>query len=344
VGIREDESAASPEKTYRGDIDELIAVCADPIIKKVLLQRLNIYFNSRGRGLNQPEAEDLYQTVILKLIACLVANGGAQVTEDIYKISNYVATIAHNVCNDFLRVKYPERNRLKNKIRDLMRRHPDFSCWIVADHTLCGLTEWAGRSESLKAEKLFDELQEKDEGGVDQLNLAELIRLPLSKLVVELFSRCEGPIEIDRLVHLIANLHGVKDQLNESIDIDSLAVLQIADSSAGYHEDLEAKELLLGLWKACGELPLNQRKAFILTTSDYTGESLLHSVLREQVVTITQIYRSLGVTREGLISIWDKLPLSAAAAAAELGTSIQMIAKWRHRALRKLAVEFCIRK
>ena len=108
--------------------------------------------------------------------------------------------------------------------------------------------------------------------------------------------------------------------------------------------DPELKELLLELWKACCDLPFNQRKAFILTTSDDTGESFLHSIVREQVVTITEIYRALGMAREELISIWDRLPLNTRAAALELGTSMQMIAKWRHRALRKLAVEFCLRK
>ncbi len=342
-GIREDESANPAEKTHRGDIDELIAVYADPIIKKVLLQRLNIYFSSSRKGLNPPEAEDLYQTVLLKLVAFFNANGAASSTRDICEIRRFVATITHNVCNDFLRMKYPERNRLKNKLRDLMRRHPDFSCWMMENRILCGLKNWVGQAESKQAERLVDDLNEKDDA--DEVGkLTDCARLPLSKLVAEIFSRCEGPIEIDHLVYIIARLHGIKDRLNQSIEGDNQSLAQIPDSSVSYYEHLETKEFFLMLWRACCELSLGQRRAFILTSSDYMGESLLHRLLRERVITISQVYQSLDLTREFLASLWDKLPMDAATAAVELGTSAQMIAKWRHRAMRKLSEVFGLKR
>jgi RNA polymerase sigma factor (sigma-70 family) len=344
-GIRKTESPGATEKTHRSDLDELISVYADPIIKKVLLQRLNIYFNPQRKAINQPEAEDLYQTVILKLVACLGGQGNSISTDDIYEVSNYVATITHNVCNDFLRTKYPERNRLKNKLRDLMRRHPDFTCWMVEDRLLCGLVNWSGRPESPNVEKLVYEFNGKsDESETNKLLVAHLIKLPLSRLVAELFARGEGPIEIDQLVHIIAKLQGIRDQMNESIDPEDLSALQIADSSSRFYERLELKEFLLRLWNACCELPLSQRKAFIFTSSDNKGDSLLHIVLREQAITITKIYQALNMTREDLLAVWERLPMDGSTAAAELGTSTQMIAKWRHRALRKLSSEFGIKK
>jgi RNA polymerase sigma factor (sigma-70 family) len=344
-GIRKAQSVSITEKTHRSDIDELISVYADPIIKKVLLQRLNIYFNPQRKALNQPEAEDLYQTVILKLITSLGGRGRAFSTEDIYEVSNYVATITHNVCNDFLRTKYPERNRLKNKLRDLMRRHPDFTWWMVEDRLLCGLVSWSGRPESPNIEKLVAELNGRgDESETNKLLVSCLIRLPLSRLVAELFSRVEGPIEIDQLVYIIARLQGIKDQMNESIDTEDLSALQIADSPGRFYERLELREFLLRLWNACCELPLSQRKAFVFTSSDNKGDSLLHIVLREQAITITKIYQALNMTREDLSAVWERLPMDGSTAAAELGTSTQMIAKWRHRALRKLSAEFGIKK
>jgi RNA polymerase sigma factor (sigma-70 family) len=343
VGIRESDSASPPEKIHRSDIDELIAVYADPVIKKVLLQRLNIYFSPSRKGMNPPEAEDLYQTVLLKLIASFSANGAASTTQDISEFHKFVATITHNVCNDFLRMKYPERNRLKNKLRDLMRRHPDFTCWMIEDRILCGLKTCTGQAESPQVVRLIEDLNEK-EGDREAHKLANYIKLPLSKLVAELFARCEGAIEIDHLVVIIAKLHGIRDRLSESIDSDNQSILQIPDSSVKYYEHLETKEFLLRLWRACCELSPGQRRAFILTSSDYMGESLLLRLLREQVVTISQVYQSLDLTKEFLTSIWDKLPMDAPTAAVELGTSAQMIAKWRHRAMRRLSEVFGLKK
>ncbi|HKX30688.1 MAG TPA: hypothetical protein VJ302_23565 [Blastocatellia bacterium] len=328
----------SIEKNRRATLDELISVEADPIIRKVLLHRLNLYLNSRGRNLGQPEAEDLYQTVILKLVAGLGAENAELLAQDLGQIHSYVATIAHNVCNDFLRMKYPERNRLKIRLRDLMRRYPGFACWIVESQLLCGLHHWTGRVESARAATLIAELNQ-EEAGESDLNRLSLMKLPLSGLVVELFNRCEGPIEIDRLVQIIIKVQGLEERPEASLDGDDLSEGQLADTRETFCEQVELRELLRRLWAVAFELPLNQRKTFIFTSSDYTGESLLHRILREQIVTITQIYQALEMTREQLISLWDRLPLDASATAAELGTSIHMVAKWRHRALKRLSAE-----
>ncbi|MCI0664792.1 MAG: hypothetical protein L0220_27330, partial [Acidobacteria bacterium] len=243
-----------------------------------------------------------------------------------------------NVCNDYLRMKYPERNRLKSKLRDLMKRHSGFSCWKAEDQLVCGYSSWAGGIESAKAVIMMRELEENESfAGFGRTNGKELIKLALSDLVVELFDRCGGPIEMERLVHMIAGVLGVKDYQKESIDTSPISIQRIANAPGRDHEELEAREFLRHLWMKIGELPRNQRKAFALTCGDHTGESLLHTILREQVVTITQIYSALEITRDELIEIWDSLPLDAAAAAIHLKTSIHMVAKWRHRSLKRLA-------
>ncbi len=342
VQDRISESAISTENAARPDsIDELIAVYADPIIKKVLLQRLNIYFTPSRKVLNPPEAEDLYQTVILKLIALIGADKTGSVTQNISEMTNYVAMITHNVCNDFLRMKYPERNRLKNKLRDLMRRHPDYTCWVAESRIICGRKSWIGLAEADNTVNLVNEFIRSESGGSNgKLNIDRLVQLPLSQLTAELFSRCRGPIELDHLVLIISNLQGIKDGLNESLDVEKLSTSHISDSPTRYYEHLEVKELLLRLWEAVCDLPLNQRRAFIFTSSDHSGESLLHRVLRERVITMAQLYQSLDMTREELISIWQKLPMNAPAAASVMGTSAGMVAKWRHRALKRLSVLF----
>jgi len=326
-------------------VGDLIARYADPIIKKILNQRLNLYFNPQRRDITKPEAEDLYQTIVLKLVTGIRKKNIDQDSQNIEEIQKYIAKIAHNVCNDYLRMKYPERNRLKSKLRDLMKRHSDFSCWKAEDQLVCGYSSWSGRMESVKAVIMLRELEENEIfASVGRTNGKELIKLALSDLVVELFDRCGGPIEIERLVQMIAGVQGVKDYQKESIDTSPISIQSIANAPGRDHEELEARELLRHLWMKMGELPRNHRKTFALTSGDHTGESLLHTILREQIVTITQIYSALEITRDELIEIWDRLPLDIATAAKQLRTSTHMVAKWRHRSSRRLAATLGIVK
>jgi RNA polymerase sigma factor (sigma-70 family) len=326
-------------------VGELIDIYADPIIKKILNQRLNLYFNSQRKEVNRPEAEDLYQTIVLKLVTRIRNRSIDQTRQNIDEIRNYIAKIAHNVCNDYLRMKYPERNRLKSKLRDLIKRQSEFSCWRAEDQLMCGYSCWKGGIESPKAAMIMRELEENGTfPGVRRSNGKELTRLALSDLVVEVFDRCEGPIEIERLVHMIAIVQGVKDYQKESIDSSPLSTQRIANAPGRDYEELETREFLRQLWMVLCELPRNQRKTFLLTSGDHTGESLLHTILREQVVTITQIYNALEITRDELIEIWERLPLDTAAAAKQLRTSTHMVAKWRHRSLKRLAATFGIVK
>ncbi len=329
------DSSPAADKSQQS-IEEIIDNYADPIIKKILNHRLNLYFNPLRKDLHQPEAEDLYQTAVLKLVARLNKSNLDLSRENIEEIKSYVAAIAHNVCNDFLRMKYPERNRLKNRLRDLMRRTSGFSYWKSDELFLCGYAKWTGEKESPRAVEVMRELEEK-RNRVEAGKLADLSGLPLTSLIAKLFDRCEGPVEIERLVQIVANLQGIKDYPKESIDADMGTVNQIAEQPGRYYEHLEAREFLVRLWAELCELPLNQRKTFVLTSYDHHGESLLHMLLREQIVTISQIYTSLETTREELIVVWDKLPMNISTAAKELRTSKHMIAKWRHRAMKRLA-------
>jgi RNA polymerase sigma factor (sigma-70 family) len=322
-------------------ISELIDIYADPIIKKILNRRLNLYFNPQRRDITQPEAEDLYQTIVLKLVTCIRNRNIGQGYQNIEEIRNYIAKIAHNVCNDYLRMKYPERNRLKSKLRDLIKRHSSFSCWKADDQLLCGYSSWAGGIESTKAALIMRELEENGTLPlVRRSSGKELDKLALSDLLVELFDGCEGPIELERLVHMIASVQGVKDYQKESIDSSATSTHRIANAPGRDYEELETRELLRHLWMEVCDLPRNQRKTFALTSGDHTGESLLHTILREQVVTITQIYNALELNRDELIEIWERLPLDTATAAKQLRTSTHMVAKWRHRSLKRLAATF----
>src|SRR5262249_52663736 len=138
--------AAENNSSHHATTDELIVSYVDPVIKKVITQRFRLYLNTHQNILLSPELEDLYQTIVMRLYGNNWVRTVLLPKHDIDEVKKYAATIAHNVCNDFFRARYPERNRLKDKLRDLLKRHPDFAHWKVGDQTLCGFADWLGRS------------------------------------------------------------------------------------------------------------------------------------------------------------------------------------------------------
>ncbi len=340
VGSQPGEIPPSDESAVRDEINEIIAEQADAIIRKILAHRLRLHLNSH-QDVNLLEAEDLYQTVILKFFVSLNRQSIDLLPRHADQVISFIAAIAHNVCNDFLRMKYPERNRLKNRLRDLMRRHPEFSCWKRDNKTYCGYKKWFGQEESPLAIELLTELKERSrEAEIGKLSVERLAGLSFTNLITELFGFSGGPIDIDRLVRIVAKIQGIKDQPEESLDDEMAPMIQLASSPTSSSEHLEVREFLRRLWKASCELPENQRKTFILTSADYAGESLLHRILREQIVTVSQIYEALAMTRREMIAIWDKLPMDTQTVAGLMGTNTNLVAKWRHRALNKLASVF----
>jgi DNA-directed RNA polymerase specialized sigma24 family protein len=338
-------SAARSDYSQQTANDELIISQVEPVIKKVLLQRLRPHFHGPHRDSSALEIEDVYQTVVVKLLSNPRICDQALRRNDFDELRKYTAAIAHNVCNDFFRARYPERNRLKDKLRDLLKRHPDFASWKEQDRTLCGFANWTGRRQSSKTERLIREIDENGNNAeIDGLDLTTLARNRLSKLIADLFYWCRGPIDLDNLVYIVAKLQGIKDHPTESLDCDSLTIQQIADPFDQHREYIELRDLFFGLWAGLLDLPHNHRRVFIYMSQDQTGESLLHRMLREQIVTVSQVYALLELTREELIEIWNLLPMDTQTAAMKLGVTSRMIAKWRHRAVKKLAANLEIGK
>src|SRR5262249_55206948 len=124
-------------------LNKLILEQAAPSVKQVLQYRLRFYI-AIGRGLpTNPDAEDLYQDIIAKLVKILNEAHMRGDDAGIKDFRQYAARVAVNACNDYLRSKYPSRARLKDKIRDTLERHPGFDVWRSGQGELvCGFAAW----------------------------------------------------------------------------------------------------------------------------------------------------------------------------------------------------------
>lgn len=319
------------------DIDYIIRTIADPLARLILTSRLNFTLGVFLTSPRQPDAEDLYQTVMLKVAGFLAGIDVKNRQLDIEEIRGYLARIIHNVCNDYLRQKYPERTRLKDRVRDILKRHSDFDLWNGLSGVVCGFKSQRGQAESPRVKVLLHDLAVYY-NTVDSVGheIRQLAKLNMPEMLGELFRWSDGPIDVDHLIHIISEIQGIKDRPHESIDTIVYTVPLPATISNDGFDLIASQELLQKIWLALCELTLNQRRAYLYTQTDYDGQSLLHVIIQRQAVILSQIIQKLEITREELILLLNRVPMDTTLAAIELGTTNSMIAKWKHRAVKRV--------
>src|SRR5262245_11943070 len=125
---------------------ELLTQHAAPVIKKVIVANIG---NRIERGGNLPwpddsdEIEDLMSEVNLKVLDRLRYLKLDSSRKPIGSFQGYVATTSYNMCHTYLRRKYPQRSRLKYKVRYILKHRQDFELWEDDQNQwICGYAEW----------------------------------------------------------------------------------------------------------------------------------------------------------------------------------------------------------
>ncbi len=320
-------------------LSELVLTHASPFIRNTLRQKLGFFVDHSGANSNNPEAEDLYQDVITRLITRLNELRADPHADTISNFRQYVTRVAANACHDYLRAQSPARSRLKNNLRDLLDRHLDFSIWKDEVHEyLGGFAAWRHYQASPAPSKILRQLQERPEEFKRQVFPREDIRrVPLTRVVAEIFNRVGGPVKIEPLVEILAVLLEVTDHPVEALDHqDSYPDRQLIDSTVRCETRLEMRETLHQLWKEIRRLPPPQRDTFCLSFADDNGDDLFSLLIDAEVVTLPQLAKELNLTLARLVTLWREMPMDNQALAAELGATRPQINKWRYRALRQL--------
>src|SRR5262249_4314697 len=129
-------------------------------------------------------------------------------------LRGYVTTMAQNACDEYLRYKYPERHRLKNRLRYMVTHINGLELWETDDRRwVCGFSEWrrAGLHPpgGWSPDRLLD--------GIDDFRSQVLagmdpIRMNPGDLLAAIFDRIGRPIEFDDLVSVLADLWAIKDR------------------------------------------------------------------------------------------------------------------------------------
>ena len=327
---------AGDEQERQQRLDELLRIHVAPIVRQVLLLRLGFSVSAQGVNEKNRDAEDLYQDALTRVIEVL--NGDQQFLTTIEDFERYVRQIVSNICADFLRSKHPERARLKNALRDLLRGHRDLVSWHYEDEILCGFAAWQDNGKP--ALDAFD-VDTKLKAFVATRFADEDVRVvPLSRVVAELFEWLGGPVQIDVLVRMLVYVRDVRQHQPESLDQDVTGgIANLRGSTRSSESDVETHELLGQLWDKVKGLTPKQRDAFALRFYDQAGRNLFTVLLAAGIVDLKDLAEGMERPEEEVARLWMLMPMDTATIVSELRTSRENIYKWRFRAIQKLKTE-----
>src|SRR5688572_4255143 len=114
---------AESDEERRSAIGNVLVTYARPTISRVLSP-----YRGPDSVIGPAEAEDITSTVLLRLVRRLqsVAEGES---EAVRSLTDFAATLTFHAIYDFMRSRYPERTRLKNKLRYVLSRDRRFRTW-----------------------------------------------------------------------------------------------------------------------------------------------------------------------------------------------------------------------
>jgi RNA polymerase sigma factor (sigma-70 family) len=329
---------ASNESERQQRLDELLMVHAAPVVRQALRRRLGFYVDQRGTNPHNQDAEDLYQEIMSRIVQALddLRPSPENGIDDFRK---YVAGVAGNVCRDYLRARSPARRRLKDNIRLVLTRHPDFALRQAEGEYLCGFSVWRERGEppawSQKTSALTEKIEEFRAAIYER---EQPSRLPLAKILSDLFEWTSRPLELDTLVKIVAALMNVRDQPHERLDEHSEAYLEspAARETPSAQSRVEEKELLRQLWDTVKQLPAVQRDSYCFLFHDERGWDLFSLLIESEIVSFGDLAQALNRSPQEINRLRSQMPMDGPTAAAELHVTRPQVNKWRFLAIQRV--------
>lgn len=327
-------------------LDDLVLLYAAPVVRRILRFKLGLHISDQGTNRDNPEAEDVYQDSITKIVQTLRDLKVSARLSEIENFKHYVASIAANVCVDFVRSKSPAKYRLKHNVRDIFNRHRDFRVWKIGNETVGGFAAWRDKEKSPASDRQIRELEHDFETfRVARFGNEDIRQLPITRLVAEALQWIDRPISIDDLTSIVARLLGIENQSSATVSLENFAdEFSLGKTEITAESTLAAKELLTRLWQTVQNLTPQQRDAYCFSFEDTDGADLFSLLLEKEIATIPQIARALGRSVTDINRLRSGMPLDYAAIAAEMGANRSLVTQWRFRAIQRLRKELWVEK
>lgn len=304
---------ASDDRMRIQHVETLVVSHATPLIRRIVSRCAR-----SDRQLREQDYDDVIATVILRLVGKLRRLSEEQ--SSIQQFEDYVATLTYNTVYDFLRRRFPERSRLKNRLRYVLTRDSRFSLWNAPSGPAAGLAEWEGSAMVTQQIDLPGE-----SSTPAMLNAGEPARALLA-----IFRHVGGPVSLDALAELTATLWGITDA-RQPMDarVQKIEPAPLARA--------EARQYLAALWAEILLLQPPHRAALLLNLREADGLNAVPQFLLLGIARFDEIASAIGISPQELTELWSSLPLDDMTIAARLKGTRQQVINFRKTARERLA-------
>jgi hypothetical protein len=200
-----------------------------------------------------------------------------------------------------------------------------------------GLSEWQSQAGTDESKRRAVQLRGALADFQRTLPKGSAQGLSLHELLTAIFKRTQGPLELDSLVSIVAELWQVKDVPLSDAQENEERLSRLVDSSASRADELEQQSYLATLWAEIKQLSRPHAAALLLNLRDEQNQSVLDLFLFTGTTSFAEIANALGRTEAWLAEIWNGLPLADALIAEHLGLERQQVINLRRTARLRLA-------
>jgi hypothetical protein len=152
------------------------------------------------------------------------------------------------------------------------------------------------------------------------------------QLLRSILERIGGPVELDDLVGITAEIWGIQDA--KPVTESQAKAIESPVRHPG--AEMEQRQWLARLWSEIAQLPFGQRHALLLNLRGGGGLPALALVPLTGIASMPEIARVLEVTPEELAEIWNHLPLDDLSIADRLKVTRQQVINYRKSARERL--------
>ena len=298
---------AGDEHAAEERLETLVRDEALPIVRGVVGVRL---------GRDGRDLDDICNDIVLQVVRRLRIARESGDREPIASFRGYVATAAYRGCDAWLREKYPERHRLRNRVQYLVSHHQGFFLRAGEKRRwLCGL------ARDIYAPDRTARVREIELRGIDWITEGSLKGEKLAATCTALLDSIHGAVDLEVLVSVLARGLDAPQATTSGHDV--------ADDRAHVGMTLEQQSHLRLLWNELRLLPRSQRVALLLNLRGADGEELMSLLPLVSIASIADIANVLEITPQALAEIWNELPWNDHRIAELLGVTRQQVINLR---------------
>jgi hypothetical protein len=318
-----------PEDDPDSLLETLLVDYAQPILNRVVRSRL-------GSLYTPPDAADLTSEAMLELLGRLrgLREGTGPATE--YPFDALAAGVAANTVHRFFARRFPERNRLRKRLRYVMETNGGLRLWTGADGAaICGLA--GGGSAAGQEQPLADAAD--IERCLGQMRKRPLPAHPLGALVLAILRALARPVDLSRMTGLVADIAGGLQEpswISPSAYREEEVPGMPPDPAPSAAARLELRQRLERLWTEILGLTARHRNSLLLSARGPSGAAAW-LLVDLGVATFREVAGALETTQEALAELWNRLPLDDLEIAARLGLDRQQVINLRCTARERLA-------